>query len=280
MPLYQRILARADIVIDRLLTIVLAVAAGWLALRLTNLLVARLFARLQAATPFDPAQVRRLETLAALLRSAVRYVVDLLVILIALGALIPNAVGPLLASVSVLGLAVGFGAQNLVRDVITGFFIILEDQYGVGDYITAAGLTGFVEEVGLRSTRLRDFSGEVHTIPNGIIDKTTNLSRATIRVVVDVPVAYEEDLQRVWQVLEDAAAEFTREWERLLDRPTEVLGVVLLQPPEMRLRLALYARPGEQWDLERALRRHLKLALDRAQVAQPVPRQVWYGRPG
>lgn len=282
MSLYPRLLARLDLLFDTAAAIVLTLAAGWLAIKLTHLLVARVFARLKATNYMDPAQVRRLETLAVLVRSAARYVVDLVVILMILATIIPNAVGPLLASVSVLGLAVGFGAQNLVRDVITGFFIILEDQYGVGDYITAAGLTGYVEEVGLRSTRLRDFGGEVHTIPNGIIDKTTNLSRGPIRSLVDVAVAYEEDLQHVWQVLADATAEFSRDRQAQLSQPVENLGVIAVQPPEMRIRLAAYSRPGEPWwEVERGLRRHVKLALDRAGIAAPVPKQVLFAaRPG
>lgn len=165
-------------------TIVLAVA--FLALRLGAVLIIKLFSGKNSGLKLD---TRKAKTLEARLKSVLRYAIYFFVAITVIEALgVPTA--SIIASAGIVGLAVGFGAQNLVRDVPTGFFILFEDQFAVGDYIEAVGVAGVVEEVGLRVTRLRDFSGVLHIVPNGTIDKVSNHNRGYLRAMVGIRVAH------------------------------------------------------------------------------------------
>lgn len=219
---------------------------------------------------------RRSKTLAPLLRSLLRYVVDVVAVLSVLGVFLPPAtLQPILASAGVVGLAIGFGAQHLVRDIISGFFILYEDQFAVGDYVRTGQHAGTVEDIGLRITRLRDFSGELHVIPNGKIEAVTNLSRGRMRALVDVGVAYEEPLPHVLQVLRGVAGDVAREFPGVIVEGPEVLGVVDFRPSEMVVRLVAQTQPMEQWTVERALRHRILEAFEHEGIEIPYPRQVF-----
>jgi len=226
---------------------------------------------------------RRSRTLAPLTRSILRYFVDVVAVLSLLSIFLPpETLQPILASAGVVGLAVGFGAQSLVRDIISGFFILYEDQFAVGDYITTGSYTGVVEDLGLRITRLRDFSGAVHVVPNGRIEAVTNMSRGQMRALVDVGVAYEESLPRVLEVLRRVAADVAQEFKEVIVADPEVLGVVNLGPSAMDIRILAQTRPMEQWGVERALRHRILEAFERESIEIPYPRQVFLqgrGRP-
>lgn len=245
--------------------------------RLADVVVARLF-RARPGTRVWQVEESRSRTLASLLRSAIRYTVTILAGLTVLDLLGVDTKS-LLGGVAIAGLAVGFGAQNLVRDIISGFFIIYERQYDVGDYIKAAGVAGVVEEVGLRVTKLRDWSGEVHVIPNGQIDITTNLSRAGSRALVEVSVAYEADLRRAMAVMQEACDRAARELPAITEGPT-VLGVKELGDSGVTLLVWARTQPLEQWAVERELRLRLKEALEAAGIEIPYPRVVVYERSG
>ncbi|NMA55597.1 MAG: mechanosensitive ion channel family protein [Firmicutes bacterium] len=219
-----------------------------------------------------PADNRRLQTMQSLLNSILRYTVffiGALVVLDAAGVPITS----LIAGAGIVGLAVGFGAQNLVRDVMTGFFILLEDQYGIGDYVNVAGEDGIVESVGLRTTRLRDFSGDLHTIPNGEIGRVTNRSRGPRRALIQVAVSYEADLLAAEKALQQMAAEAKIELAEIIDGPS-LLGITDLG--NARVTFSIWARtePMAEWKIERELRRRAKLALDQAGILPPYPRAV------
>lgn len=156
----------------------------------------------------------------------------------------------LLAGAGVVGLAIGFGAQGIVRDVITGFFILFEDQYSVGDYVKISGLSGVVTDIGIRVTKLRDFSGEVHIIPNGTVEKVTNLSLGQMRAMVDVPVAYEANLNKVFRVLEETMERIKSEFQEIVEGPT-ILGVSNFGDSEVNIRIVAQTAPMEQWKIER-----------------------------
>ncbi|MCL5677060.1 MAG: mechanosensitive ion channel family protein [Firmicutes bacterium] len=223
---------------------------------------------------------RRSKTLAPLLRSLLRYVVDVVAGLSLLGIFLPSeTLQPILASAGVVGLAIGFGAQNLVRDIISGFFILYEDQFAVGDYVRTGDHAGTVEDIGLRITRLRDFSGELHVIPNGKIEAVTNLSRGQMRAQVDVGVAYEEPLPHVLGVLREVAADVAREYAAVILEGPEVLGIVDFGPSQMTIRVLAQTRPMEQWAVERALRHKVLEAFSREGVEIPYPRQVFLQGP-
>lgn len=245
--------------------------------RLADVVVARLF-RARPGTRVWQVEESRSRTLASLVRSAIRYTVTIFAGLTVLDMLGVDTKS-LLGGVAIAGLAVGFGAQNLVRDIISGFFIIYERQYDVGDYIKAAGVAGVVEEVGLRVTKLRDWSGEVHVIPNGRIDITTNLSRAGSRALVEVGVAYEADLRRAMAVMQEACDRAARELPAITEGPT-VLGVKELGESGVTLLVWARTQPLEQWGVERELRLRLKEALEAAGIEIPYPRVVVYERSG
>ncbi len=216
-------------------------------------------------------QDSRAKTLSGILKSALRYTVAI-VSLITVLELVGIDTKALLGGAAIVGLAVGFGAQSLVKDVITGFFIIYERQYDIGDYITAAGLSGVVEEIGLRTTRLRDWSGDVHVIPNGLVDKTTNKSRSDSRAMFEVIISHEDDVRKAMGVLEKVCGEAAR-----LPSVTEgprVLGITRLDATGIGLTIWAKTKPLAHWGVERELRIRAKEALSEAGIEIPYSKVV------
>ncbi len=268
-----------------LVTIVLALLVRWLLHRLVNRLVAAMTAKsarrhdrlsgagrlLAEATELtDERYIQRMTTLGSLLRSIVTFVIYGIATLTVM-ALVSIPLGPLLASAGVGGVALGFGAQSLVKDFLSGIFMILEDQYGVGDVIDAGEAVGTVEEVSLRITRLRDINGVTWYIRNGEIVRIGNKSQGSSNAVVDIPVAYDEDLDKVMATIRSAAAEMgsDEEWEgRLIETPT-VLGVETMTGAMMTIRVLAACAPGQNWSVQRELRQRAKTALDAAGVKAP-----------
>ena len=171
---------------------------------------------------------------------------------------------PVLASAGVLGLAIGFGAQSLVRDYLSGIFMMLEDQYGVGDVIDAGAATGTVEGVSLRVTRLRDVNGVVWHVRNGTINRIGNESQGWARAVIDFPVAYDQDLPRVRETMKDTATGMWQEprWHDVITEEPEVWGVESVTSDAIVMRLVARTLPLRQWEVARELRERLKTALD------------------
>jgi moderate conductance mechanosensitive channel len=212
-------------------------------------------------------RVQRAETVGALLASVASFAIWTLAALMALGTLGLN-LGPLLAGAGIVGVAVGFGSQNLVRDFISGMFMLMEDQYGVGDVVDAGPATGTVEGVGLRTTRLRDVNGTLWHIPNGEIRRVGNRSQGWARALVDVEVAYSTDLDDATRAIERVAHDLyvDERWAtKLLEQP-EVWGVEEIGPDGIRVRLVAKTRPLEQWKVARELRARLKIAFDQAGI--------------
>jgi small conductance mechanosensitive channel len=178
-------------------------------------------------------------------------------------------VKPLLAGAGILGVALGFGAQWLVRDVIAGVFILLEDQFAVGDLIEMDGRAATVEEISVRSTRLRDFNGYVHFVPNGSMKTVTNRSRGWNRLAVDVPIDPNDDAERALEACRHVAEEMNTDpaWKDRLLEPVQLWGIEQLDPTYVQIRLALRARPGaDTADAARELRRRVHRALTAAGV--------------
>ncbi|ACA58981.1 mechanosensitive ion channel family protein [Candidatus Desulforudis audaxviator] len=219
---------------------------------------------------------RRLGTVSALLGNVVGYVVYFVMVLMILAQLGFN-LGPVLAGAGIIGLAVGFGAQNLVRDVISGLFIILEDQYAVGDYVSIGNFTGTVQEVGLRVTRIKQWTGEVHFIPNGTITQVTNFSKENSAAVVDVGVAYGEKIDEVTRVLEALLARLRMETEDIVGE-AKVMGVQALGDSGVVLRVMAECKPMTQFDVARKLRAMIKAEFDEKNIEIPYPRMVVYQR--
>ena len=187
---------------------------------------------------------------------------------------------PVLASAGVLGLAIGFGAQSLVRDFLSGIFMLLEDQYGVGDVINAGDATGTVEAVSLRVTRLRDVNGVVWHVRNGTINRIGNESQGWARAVVDFPVAYDQDLPEVRQTMKDTADQMWTEprWHDVIMEEPEVWGVESVSSDAIVMRLVARTLPLRQWEVARELRERLKNALASASVrGEPVATAIGAG---
>jgi small conductance mechanosensitive channel len=254
---------------EKLVLIVLVIFGGRLALRLSHALIEK---SIDASDdgPVPLMSEQRADTLQGLLCSVASYLINFIVILTVL-QLLGIPIQTVLAGAGIAGLAVGFGAQNLIRDVITGFFILYEDHFGVGDAVTLAGVTGTVEEMGLRVTKIRDFDGSLHIVPNGDIGQVNNQSRGTSRVVVNVDVAYEEDVEEALRLLEELCEQF--EDQVIVDGP-RVLGVQELGASAVTIGLFVRTEAREHFDIGRRLRLEAKKTLDDAGIEIPYERLV------
>lgn len=212
-------------------------------------------------------------TLAGILNSVIKYVMYIIMGISILDTLnIPTQ--PILATAGLGGIAIGFGAQSLVRDVFTGFFILFEDQYGAGDYVTINGVTGTVEELGLRITRIRSFNGELHIIPNGEIKAVTNASRGNSLAIIDVGITYESDQEKALGILtEVASAYFENNKDKAAERPS-VLGIIRLEEYGVIVRTVVKTQQLMHWDVERELRKLILDAFKKEKIEIPYPKRI------
>ncbi|MGG6312950.1 mechanosensitive ion channel family protein [Paenibacillus macerans] len=208
---------------------------------------------------------RRLVTVAELLKNITSITSNFIMVMLVLGEL-GFELAPLLAGAGVLGLAIGFGAQSLVKDVITGFFIILEDQFAVGDVIQTGNLKGTVEIIGLRSTRLVSWTGEVHIVPNGMITNVTNFSVGTALAVVDLTFSNSRKLEESIDLLK-RAMERLKENEEQIPQVPSVLGIQSLSASDYVVRIAVECPPAIRADVERQIQTYAKEALEAAETA-------------
>lgn len=220
---------------------------------------------------------RRANTIGKLAYNLIAYTVNFISILLILGQLGIN-LGPLLAGAGVLGLAIGFGAQSLVKDVITGFFIIFEDQFGVGDVIQIDQFKGTVEEIGIRVTRIKSGAGEVYIIPNGSIKQVTNFSIYNSLAVVDVSIAYDADVDLAVKVLKEAMGQLYHQSPEKIVKEPEVLGVQAFGNSELKLRITAECLPNTQGDIARILNAEIKRKLDEYGIDMAYPKTITYMR--
>ncbi|MBG9541452.1 mechanosensitive ion channel protein MscS [Cytobacillus firmus] len=219
---------------------------------------------------------RREATLLKLLENMLTYVVFFVAAIMILSVLTID-VKALLAGAGIVGLAVGFGAQSLVKDIITGFFIIFEDQFSVGDYIRIDQFEGTVEEIGLRTTKIKNWTGEVHILPNGSIMQVTNFSLNNSVAFVDVSIAYEGDIVKVEQVLQELFEKLPEKYEDMV-KPPEILGIQNMAAADVMLRVVSETLPMRHFYIARQLRKEIKLCLDEHGIEIPFPRLVMYTR--
>lgn len=254
--------------------VIIILVLAKVAIKVLKSVVTRIFSsRRHLKMTIDEARVNTLESL---MTSVIKYTVYFIA-----GTTILNAigvqVGAMIATAGVGGLALGFGAQNLVRDVITGFFILFENQFSVGDYVEVDGSGGIVEEMALRVTKVRDFNGDLHIVPNGAITHVVNKSSGKMRAWVNISIAYEEDIERALEVLREESEKLAASDDRILEGPI-VLGVTNLGDSDVVLSALAKTRPMEQWAIEREMRKAYKLAFDRKGIEIPYPRRVVYQR--
>src|SRR5690606_19848083 len=281
-------------IIEPLLQVVLIVVVAWLLSRLLRRMVRRIVGRMKSRgglAPFgdtkggyvSPRRSQRLDAIGTVLSSAVGFLVWAVALFTILGSTFGLNIGPLLAGAGILGVALGFGAQDRVQDVLSGVCMLAEDQYGVGEVVDAGEATGVVEGISLRTTRIRDVTGTLWHVPNGEIRRIGNMSQEWSRALLDVRVAYRSDVDAAAEVIKAVADEMAAEdaYASLFLAPPEIWGVESLDPDSLSIRLVVKTLPGEQWAISRELRRRIKMALDRADIEIPFPqRTIWLRREG
>jgi moderate conductance mechanosensitive channel len=203
-------------------------------------------------------RVRRVQTMARLMKNTASYIFNFIAILLILGEF-NIQIAPLLAGAGVIGLAIGFGAQSLVKDVITGFFIIFEDQFAVGDVIQSKDFKGTVEMIGLRATRIRNWTGEVHIIPNGLINEVTNFSVNPLLAVIDITIAYENTIEEMMNTIRGVLVQIN---DANITATPEVLGIQTLAMNQMTIRITARCKPNTTGEVTRLINTELKKAFE------------------
>lgn len=259
------------------LHILLILALAWALLRLSGKAIKMLKAYLRSHADNNLEDLKRIETLSRVfnyIASVVISVVTGMVVLSELGV----SIAPILAAAGALGIAVGFGAQSLIKDYFNGFFLLLENQVRQGDVVEAGGKGGLVEEVTLRYIKMRDYDGHVHFIPNGIITTVTNMSRGFAYAVIDIGVAYREDLDEVMKLMRQVGVGMREDeaFGRKMVEPMEMAGVDRWDDSAVILRCRFKVQPLEQWGVRREYLRRLKQAFDRHGIEIPYPHLTVY----
>ncbi len=291
--------------VERPLRIILILLVAWIVKKIAHKVIDRAVARLvrqsetdteeqlesagkldfgtRAAKAINRIQERqarsaqRIETIAAVLKSLATALILAVAALLCLSELSID-LAPLIAGAGIAGLAVGFGAQSLVKDFLAGMFILVEDQFGVGDVVDVGDTSGTIEKVSLRTTTLRDVSGVVWTVPNGEIHRTANHSQLWSRAILDIGVSYDTDIDQASEIMKAVAVELWHENHQdltILEEPS-VWGVQELGNDAVVIRLVVKTDPSEQWAVGRVLRARIKYAFDEAGIEIPFPqRTVW-----
>jgi small conductance mechanosensitive channel len=254
--------------------IILILFVANLVIRFGKIAIHNIF-KIRNLSPLNTSE-RREETLSKLLDNILSYVVYFIALMMILSVFGIN-VQALIAGAGIVGLAVGFGAQNLVKDIITGFFIIFEDQFSVGDHIRIGQFEGNVETIGLRTTKIKSWTGEVHILPNGSITQVTNFSLNNSLAVVDIGIAYGEDLEKAERVIDDLLIKMPAQNEDLTKTP-ELLGIQTMSPTEIVYRIIAETLPMKQASAARLIRKEVKLVLDQHGIKVPYPKLVAYSQ--
>jgi small-conductance mechanosensitive channel len=260
--------------------IILIILGAWILTRIARLVGRKIIQYTEDDDPTTKSErEKRAETLVHIMRNGVKifvYIVASFMVLKEVGV----DIAPLLAGAGIAGLAIGFGAQTLVKDFLTGFFILLENQYRVGDVVQIGQHSGLVEKIKLRTTVLRDLAGTVHIIPNGEVQAVNNMTYEWSRVVLSIGVAYKEDVDKVTSVLQDVGKKM-RQDERfgpvMLEDP-QILGVDDFGDSQVTITMLAKTSPLKQWDVARELRRRIKYAFDSQGIEIPFPHRTVFLR--
>ncbi len=257
--------------VSTVLDIVITFALAWLIVALVQRAARSLVSR--RASGLEEMKARRLTTAVTLITHAVKYVAYFIAIAIAVGELgYAGAMNSMLAAAGIGSLAVGIGAQSIIKDVTAGLTLLFEDQLAVGDYISAAGVTGTVEAITLRATTVRCYGGEVSVIPNGSITVLTNYSRTDSLAIVEFPIAYEADAERALALMREEAEAYHAELGDIAVEKPEVVGAVQLSGGEMVLRVVQRVKPLEHWTVQRELTQRIARRFVQEGIALPRTR--------
>ena len=264
-----------EFILNKGIRLILLIVAMYLAIKIGDKLIDK-FVKNQIESKLSFSMNRQKAiTVGAILKSSLKYAVYISGAAIIIGSTFKVSA----AVLSAVGFVVGIGAQSLVKDLINGFFILFEDQYGVGDHVTIGTFSGIVETIGIRTTVIRDFSADVHLIPNGTINQVTNHSRGNIRFIVDVDISYEEDIDNAINVITNVCNKYKNENENIVE-PIEVLGVNSLNASSVTIRIIGKTKPLKQWEAERELRKRVKKVLDEEGIEIPYPKTQLVNKEG
>lgn len=261
-----------DGVLESSMKIILIIIASWVIVKIGHFIIQKAF-RLRVNIPLQQSE-RRQRTIERLLQSVISYVVYFSALIAILSEIGLNISG-LLAGAGIAGLAIGFGAQSLVKDVITGFFIIFEDQFGVGDYVQVNGQEGTVLEIGLRTTKIKGLYGETHIIPNGLIAEVVNYSLSNSIAYIDFNVIASADLQRVEKIITDYLETLPSKNENIVGNPA-FLGVQNVVGGEITLRVTAETLPLQHYGVARMIRQDLVELFEQNHIPLPYPNMVIY----
>lgn len=256
---------KLESVIDKGIQVIFILLVMWIAIKVGNAVINKFMDKqIKSKMSFSMNEQKAI-TVGSVLRSALKYGVYIW----GGSAILFKYFTVSSEILAVGGFAIGIGAQSLVKDLINGFFILFEDQYGVGDHVTIGEYEGIVEEIGIRTTIIRDFNGALHTVTNGAVLEVTNHSRGNIRFIVDVQIAYEENVDNALDIIRKVCYNFEDKYKENLRGAINVLGVTELGASGITIRAIGYAKPLSQWEMERELRKDIKLGLDRAGIEIP-----------
>ncbi|MEA1929580.1 MAG: mechanosensitive ion channel family protein [Patescibacteria group bacterium] len=262
---------------DHGVKIVLIILMAFIVQKFGGLFIEKLIRRIIVADPLRPpnSERKREDTLIQIFVGTLKIVLWLVVLMLVLEE-VGIAIGPIIAAAGIVGLAFGFGGQYLIRDLISGLFVIMENQYRIGDVVSIAGISGSVEDISLRMTTLRDLDGAVHHIPHGEITTVSNLSKYFARVNLDIGISYDANLEKVIAVVdkvgEDMAAD--AEWKEHITKPPKFLRVNDFADSSVMIKILGETKPLKQWEITGELRKRLKIAFDREGIEIPFPQRV------
>ena len=228
----------------------------------------------------EESRIRREQTLIRIFTATLRITILLLTILMVLQEINMN-IAPILAGAGIVGLALGFGGQYLIRDIITGLFLIMENQYRIGDVVNIDGTGGLVEDVSLRKTTLRDLDGTVHHIPHGEVKKVSNLSKTFARVNLDVGVAYDSNIEKVIEVVNRVGNELAEDplYREFINKPPQFLRVNSLGDSSVVVKILGETKPLKQWEIMGELRKRILIAFRNEHIEIPFPQRVIHNAP-
>lgn len=255
-----------EAVINKGLKIIFVIIIMYFSIRIGKHLIKKFVEKQVKSNAMLSLDSQRAKTLGEVLKSILKYSVYFMGIAIIVSILF-GEISFTFASIG--GIAVGLGAQSLIKDLINGFFILFENQFGVGDHVTLGSFNGIVKSVGIRTTVITDFTGDIHSIANGSITGVTNHSRNDIRFMIDVNVSYEEDIETTMDVIKCTCEDFKNKNEESINEPIEVPGVIALGASSVTIRVVGKAKPLSQWKMENELRKEIKLALDKNKILMP-----------
>lgn len=257
------------IVGGKILKILVIVIVTKIIIQVGGAFIKRMFDKQISIIPNAKIDERKNKTLRSLVQSILTYVVYFIAALMILGELGVQTAS-ILATAGIGGLAIGFGAQNLVKDIITGFFILFEDQYAVGDFVTIGDISGTVMEIGLRVTKIRGFKGDINIIPNGQIAQVTNFSRSNSLAIIDMNISYDTDMSEAVKVMEETARQYAEGNPDIVEEP-QVLGITEFGDSRITLRAVVRTLPLKHWGVERELRKLMKEAFNKNGITIPLP---------